>query len=115
MLVEAILAQAKRAGFKCIVADGHGPSRTAWTEMADTWERQFGLQLVSAQRDFPGKWRTQTDHAGRNETSILMAARDQWPQGVSGEDPRDASAAFGEELIEATLALIGNKLDDLGV
>ena len=128
MLVEAILAQAKRAGFKCIVADGHGPSRTAWAEMADTWERQFGLQLVSAQRDFPGKWRTQTDHAGRNETSILIAVapglvdlsqlptdRDQWPQGVSGEDPRDASTAFGEELIEATLALIGNKLDDLGV
>jgi creatinine amidohydrolase len=36
-LVEAILAQARRAGFKCIVADGHGPSRWAWAEMADSW------------------------------------------------------------------------------
>ena len=96
--------------------------------MADSWEKQFDIRLVSAQRDFPGEWRTQMDHAGRNETSVLMAVapelvdlsrlptdRDQWPQGVGGEDPRDASTAFGEELIEATVALIGNKLDELGV
>ena len=128
MLIESTLAQAKRAGFKCIVADGHGPSRGAWAEMADSWEKQFGLHLVSAARDFPGKWRTQNDHAGRNETSILMAVapelvdlsllpedRDQWPQGVKGEDPRDATVAFGEELIEDTLALIGSKLSELKV
>lgn len=35
--------------------------------------------------------------------------------GVAGEDPRHSSVAFGEELIEATLALIGEKLDELGV
>lgn len=128
MWLEAVLTQARRAGFKCIVADGHGPSRGAWAEMVDSWESQFGLKLVSAHRDFPGKWRTQMDHAGRNETSILMAVspehvdlsllpedRSEWPQGVAGEDPRDSSVAFGEELIEATLALIGDKLDELGV
>jgi len=128
MLVEAVLAQARRAGFRCIVADGHGPSRRAWAEMVDAWEKQFGLALVSAMRDFPGQWRTQMDHAGRNETSIMMAVapalvdlaqlpgdRDVWPQGVGGEDPRDSTAEFGEELIEATLALIGAKLDELGV
>ena len=127
-LLEATLAQAKRAGFRCIVADGHGPSRGAWAEMVDTWEKQFGMHLVSARRDFPDTWRTQNDHAGRNETSILMAVapelvdlsllpkdRTQWPQGVAGEDPRDATAAFGEELIEDTVALIGAKLDELGV
>ena len=128
VLIEVILSQAKRAGFRCIVADGHGPSREAWAEMVDSWEKQFHLQLVSATRDFPGKWRTQNDHAARNETSVLMAVapelvdmsllpadRSQWPQGVSGEDPRDATAAFGKELIEDTLALIGAKLDELGV
>ena len=127
-LIESILRQAKRAGFECIVADGHGPSRKAWAEMADSWEKQFDLHLVSAKRDFPGKWRTQNDHAGRNETSILMAVApelvdlsllpkdpNEWPQGVGGEDPRDATSAFGEELIEATLGLIGGKLDELGV
>ena len=127
-LLESILAQAKRAGFKCIIADGHGPSRHAFAEMADSWEKQFGLHLVSASRDFPDEWKTQMDHAGRNETSILSAVtpelvdlsqlpsdREQWPQGVCGEDPRDASAAFGEELIESTLLLIGSKLDELGL
>jgi len=129
MLIEAILSQAERAGFKCIVADGHGPSRWAWGEMADSWEKQFNLKLVSAQRDFPGEWRTQMDHAGRNETSIMMALtpelvdlsklskdRAEWPQGVEkGEDPRDSTPEFGEELIEATLSLIGAKLDELGI
>ncbi len=128
ILVESILAQARRAGFKCIVADGHGPSRKAWAEMVDQWERQFGMRLVSADRDFAGKWRAQMDHAGRNETSILMAVaphlvdlsqlpedRKQWPQGVDGEDPRDATSLYGEELIESALTLIGNKLDELGV
>ncbi|MBN1674054.1 MAG: creatininase family protein [Kiritimatiellae bacterium] len=127
-MIEAALAQAKRAGFRCIVADGHGPSRTAWAEMADAWEKQFGLKLVSAKRDFPGQWRTQCDHAGRNETSVMLAVapelvdlsqlpadRGTWPQGVAGEDPRDATAEFGEALIEATLKLIGAKLDELGV
>ena len=96
--------------------------------MVDSWEEQFGLHLVSANRDFPGKWRTQNDHAARNEASILMAVspgfvdlsllpadRSQWPEGVNGEGPRDATAAFGEELIEDTLILIGEKLGELGV
>lgn len=127
-IIEAVLAQAKRAGFRCIVADGHGPSRNAWAEMVDAWEHQFDLALISATRDFAGRWKTQMDHAARNETSVLMAVapqlvelsrlptdRGQWPQGVAGEDPRDAEAAYGEELIEATLTLIGTKLDELGV
>ena len=127
-LLEAVLVQAKRAGFRCIVADGHGPSRGAWAEMVDSWEKQYGLALISAMRDFPGKWRTQMDHAGRNETSIMMAVapdlvdlsqlptdRGQWPQGVGGEDPRDSTVDFGEELIEASVALLGAKLDELGV
>ena len=127
-MLEAVLAQAKRAGFKCIVSDGHGPSRNAWAEMVDSWEKQFGINLISAKRDFPGKWRTQKDHAGRNETSIMMAvapdlvdlttlpeSRETWPQGVAGEDPRDATAVYGEELLEDTLTLIGAKLDELGI
>ena len=32
-----------------------------------------------------------------------------------GEEPRDATAEFGESLIEATLKLIGARLDELGV
>ncbi len=58
-----------------------------------------------------------------NTTSILMAVepelvdlsllpedRNKWLQGVAGEDPRDATVKFGEELLEETLALIGEEI-----
>jgi creatinine amidohydrolase len=122
-LIEAVLAQAKRAGFRVIVADGHGPSRRAFREHAPGWETQFGLHLISPghRMDDQGQrmWRSQVDHAGKNETSLMMAHypalvdlgqlpsdRAIWPQGVAGEDPRDATAAHGEECIAASLALI---------
>ncbi len=126
--VEAILAQCKRAGFACVVADGHGPCRTAWGEMADTWETQFGLKLVSANRDFNrGEWRIMNDHAALIETSLMLAVRPDlvdmaqlpqdraiWPTGVGGEDPRDASAGHGEAQIAGTLQALGEKLAALG-
>lgn len=45
----------------------------------------------------------------------LPADRDERPQGVGGEDPRGSTPEFGEELIEASLTLLGRKLDELGV
>ena len=125
--MEAILDQAQRVGFRCLVVEGHGPSRDTCGRAAVRWERQYGIRVISA-ADFPGAWATQTDHAGRNETSILMAVRPESvdlarlprdrtaePLGVIGEDPRDSTAAEGEERIEQTLRLIGAKLDELGV
>jgi creatinine amidohydrolase len=122
-LCEAVLAQAARAGFTVVVADGHGPSRRAWGEHVDGWEQQFGLRLVAVSRDLRDVWRSQMDHAARNETSLVMALRPGlvdlgrlpadravWPQGVGGEDPRDASAAHGEECLEASLAALGEVL-----
>jgi creatinine amidohydrolase len=127
-MLEAILIQAKRAGFKCVVADGHGPSRDVWADNADAWEAQFNLNLLSARRDFPETWLSQLDHAGRNETSILMATHPDlvdlsrlpkklsiWPQGVAGEDPRLATPEFGESLLQATIRIIGDRLDQLGL
>jgi len=127
-IVEAILAQAARAGFRCIVADGHGPSRSAFCYHAKSWEEQFGIRLVGARYNVEEGWATQNDHAARNETSLLVAAyphlvdlgilsedRAQWPLGVGGEDPRDSTPEFGEELYEKSLVLIGRALDKLGV
>jgi creatinine amidohydrolase len=126
-LVEGILVQARRVGFRCVVAEGHGPSRDAFARAARTWRRQFGLHLISA-ADFPGAWATQNDHAGRNETSILMAVApdlvdlSRIPTGadtrsiaVIGEDPLASTPSYGEELIESTVQLIGSKLDELGI
>lgn len=129
LVVESILKMAKRAGFRCIVADGHGPSRKVWAEMADTWEKQFDLILVSPLRDFPpGTWLTQADHAGKNETSLMLALRpdlvdlerlpqdkNEWPLGVRGEDPRESNTEYGEKLLKTTLDALGNRLGELGL
>ena len=99
-LVEGVLTQAQRAGFRVVVADGHG---------------------------IEGEWRSQVDHAGKNETSLMLAHypalvdlgqlppdRSVWPQGVAGDDPRDATAQHGEECIAASLALIAAALGESG-
>ena len=127
-LVENVIAQAKRAGFHCMVADGHGPSRGAFCSNAKHWEEQFGIKLIGANYSIEEGWATQKDHAAKNETSLLMAAypdlvdlsllhedRNEWPLGVGGEDPRDSSAEFGEELFEKTVVLIGRALEKAGV
>jgi creatinine amidohydrolase len=128
LLLESVLVLAKRAGFHCVVADGHGPSRNVWAAHVDAWEAQFDLHLVSAARDFPDAWLSQLDHAGRNETSIMLAANPDlvdlsrlssdpavWPLGVAGEDPRSSTKEYGESLLEETLRLIGERLEAIGV
>jgi hypothetical protein len=45
----------------------------------------------------------------------LPANRAIWPQGVAGEDPRDASATHGEGCIAASLALVEAALAESGV
>jgi len=128
LLVESLLHQARRAGFRCMVADGHGPSRKAWAEMAGTWERQFDMALISAQRDFPPDvWKTQNDHAARDETSTMMALRPYLvdlsrlptdrsivPKGIGGADPRDSDREYGERLLGKTVEAIGRKLKERG-
>lgn len=128
MMCENIIAQAKRAGFRALVADGHGPSRRFWGQSADAWEARYGIKLVAVARDFPKRWRSQMDHAAQNETSLMMALHPQlvdltqlpedrsiYPRGVGGVDPRDSTAAHGEECIAACLELLGEKLRKLGM
>ncbi len=127
-ILEAVIGQAARAGFACIVAVGHGPSRGAFCGHAKGWERQFGIHLVGATYRMDDGWATQVDHAAKNETSLMMAAhpdwvdlgeldanRENWPMGVGGEDPRDSSAEYGEELFARSLKLIAAALERLGV
>jgi creatinine amidohydrolase len=127
LLCESIIGQARRAGFTALVADGHGPSRWAWGRNVGAWEARFGIKLISVDRDLPG-WRSQIDHAAKNETSLMLALhpdlvdlarlpadRAIWPQGVGGEDPRDATADHGLACIEACLTLLKARLQLLGV
>jgi len=127
LMCESIIGQAKRAGFTTLMADGHGPSRWAWGRNVGAWEARYDIRLISVDRDLPG-WRSQIDHAAKNETSLMLALRPElvdlaqlpadratWPQGVGGEDPRDATAEHGEACIEACLALLQARLQALGV
>ena len=119
MIVDAILTQLKRAGFRAVSADGHGPSRTSWAESLQEREARFGLKLFGVTKEIAGQWKSQVDHAGRNETSLMMHFRPELvdlsqlspdrsvrPLGVGGEDPRDATAAYGKECLEKSVELV---------
>ena len=119
LLVDAILAQLKRAGFRAVFADGHGPSRWSWVENLAERQTRFGLKLFGVTKDVAAKWKSQVDHAGRNETSLMMhfkprlvnlsqlpPSRSTLPQGVGGVDPRDATAAYGKECLQESVELV---------
>ena len=119
LIVDAILAQLERAGFRAVFADGHGPSRGSWVENLQEREARFGLKLFGVTKDIGGQWKSQVDHAGRNETSLMMQlrpdlvdlaqlppARAMRPQGVAGEDPRDATASYGKECLQRSVELV---------
>lgn len=127
-LVDAILTQVARAGFGAVFADGHGPSRSSWVTHLTEREQRFGLKLLGVTDEVRQSWRSQMDHAARNETSLVMAVRPElvdleqldadravWPQGVGGEDPRDATADEGRQLLEASIAIVGRLLDATGL
>ena len=121
MLLEAVLKQLSRAGFRIVVAHGHGPSTMFFAKHSDGYRQKFGLtclhlwgrrqQRTPLARDLG----IQTDHAAANETSLVMALRpdlvqmdnlpkDSWPMAVSGKDPRiNASRQVGDQAIARNL------------
>lgn len=46
-ILEAILANLQRAGFKIVLAHGHGPSTTLFSENIPRFEKKFGLKLFN--------------------------------------------------------------------
>jgi creatinine amidohydrolase len=109
-ILEATWKQLARAGFKIVVAHGHGPSTGYIRDHAEEWQKRYGLQFFNCwgPDDSQGLG-IMVDHAAMNETSLLMALRPelvhmehlsadtaQWPVGVGGRDPRlYASAELG--------------------
>lgn len=127
-MVDAILVQLQRAGFRAVFADGHGPSRWSWVENLAEREARFGLKLLGVTKDVQPQWLSQVDHAARNETSLMMCYRQELvdlsqlssdravqPVGVGGQDPRDASAAYGKECMEASLQQVRKLLERAGL
>lgn len=122
-LLDTILANLARAGFKVVVGHGHGPSTHAFTARKQIFHGKFGLDCYNLwELAHKGEQGIQTDHAATNETSLVMALRPELvqmenlaagstPVGVWGVDPRQgASAALGKELIEANIRLASQNL-----
>lgn len=127
-MIDAILDQLKRAGFQAVFADGHGPSRWSWVADMEERERRFGLKLFGVSPDIQDAWQCQMDHAARNETSLMLALRPDlvdmsrlpqdaatWPQGVQGEDPRQASGEYGRECLVASVAIVRKIFEEAGI
>ena len=114
-LIKAVLKQLRRAGFRIVVGHGHGPSTIVFQRNIEQWSKEFDLELFVCWRDDETDGLgIQTDHAGANETSLVMALRpdlvkmdnlspnpDDWPLAVGGKDPRThASPQAGRQAID---------------
>jgi len=131
-LIDSIFKQLQRAGFKIVVAHGHGPSTGLVARYEKDWLDKYGLKVINcwgSEYDAEGMG-IQVDHAGANETSLVWALRpelvqmhrlsdnlenpDDFPVAVGGKDPRiHASREKGDKIIEINLERMANILNDL--
>lgn len=125
-LLDTVLWNLSRAGFKVVVGHGHGPSTNAFQNGKARFLERFGLQTFTLwELGETGPEGIQSDHAATNETSLVMALRpdladlslllpDEIPIGIWGEDPRmHASAEHGQAIIVKNVRLAGEKLKEV--
>jgi creatinine amidohydrolase len=115
-MVEAVLKQLHRAGFRIVVAHGHGPSTNHFVNNSEMLGEKFDLVVLTVWRrreERQPSTEFQYDHAAANETSLMMALHPslvhmenlpkdagEWPLGIIGKDPREhASATHGRRII----------------
>lgn len=112
-----IIAQLKRAGIKVVIGHGHGPSTRAFTELKEQALETYGVKLYTGWSfSNDEKLKFQNDHAGANETSIVMAVRPELVDfkkvkqdesnliGIAGEHPvKRSSEEYGKEIMECTI------------
>jgi creatinine amidohydrolase len=119
-LLEALLKQLRRAGFRIVVAHGHGPSTQYLMENKERLGKKFDLTILTVWRDKDERGSDlgfQCDHAAMNETSIMMALHPNLvqienlskdvrkrPLAILGKDPRvHASAKHGDSIVRLHL------------
>ena len=75
-LLMSIVEQLSRTGVKIIIGHGHGPSINAFANIAADAQKMYGVKLYTAWSFAENEeLKFQNDHAGANETSIVMAFR----------------------------------------
>jgi len=115
---DGMVKQLSRAGVRILVGHGHGPSTDFFNKQAPVWKEAYGIKVLTLQGILEDKeLGFMIDHAGANETSIMLATNPElvkmenlpkdpnvWPKGIMGRDPRlHATAQFGRRIIEANL------------
>jgi creatinine amidohydrolase len=114
LMINGILKQLSRAGFKIVIAHGHGPSTNYIKAHSQEFKDKYQLKVFNCWVNDSSDLCLQCDHAGANETSIMMYVRpdlvkmkslpkDQtvWPLGILGDDPRTkASSKYGKKIID---------------
>jgi creatinine amidohydrolase len=113
-MMNAIMKQLKRAGFKIVVAHGHGPSTNYIGAHSKEFMERYGLTVMNCWGDDTLNLCLQCDHAAANETSLMMyfhpelvkmenlpADTTVWPLGMLGQDPRThASKQYGKDIVD---------------
>jgi len=129
VLLEAVLKQLSRAGFKIVVAHGHGPSTQCVIDNSERLGKKFSLTIMTVWRNKDQRdpdMEFQYDHAAMNETSIMMALHPELvhmenlsmdrrakPLAIIGKDPRiHASTEHGERIIRLHLKRMEKILKD---
>jgi creatinine amidohydrolase len=131
LMMNGIMKQLSRAGFKIVVAHGHGPSTNYIGTNAHLFREKYNILVMNCWGDDKDDLCLMCDHAGANETSIMMylypdlvhieklpADTAVWPKGMLGKDPRvHASSKHGKDIIEFEVDKmkyrIKNQLDKL--
>jgi len=121
-IIEATLRNLARAGFRMVVAHGHGPSTNAFRASKAKFEEQFGLKLFELwDLGESGNDGIMTDHAAWNETSLMMGlypelvdmdrlSDDEAMVGIWGDDPRSTSEEKGKRVIKQNLSVAARRL-----
>jgi creatinine amidohydrolase len=113
-MMNGIMKQLSRAGFKIVVAHGHGPSTNYIGSHAGILRERYGLKVLNCWENDSSDLCLMCDHAAANETSLMMyfhpglvqiknlpADTAVWPLGIMGEDPRThASANHGKQIVD---------------
>jgi len=129
--LNGIMKQLSRAGFKIVIAHGHGPSTRYIDEHSQIFRDKYNLKVMNCWGNDSADLCLQCDHAAVNETSIMMYVRPDlvkmqnlpkdstiWPLGMMGNDPRThASREYGKSIIEFEVkkmtGIIGKELKAL--
>ena len=119
-IIDAVLRQLHRVGFRIVVAHGHGPSTRHFIDNLEELEKKHNLTIMCLWRNADerdSQTEFQYDHAAANETSLMMALHpslvkmeelpeslEEEPLGLLGKDPRVyASAEHGQRIISIHL------------